>query len=275
MLFTAPAMAHRLEHAEAQHLARQIALYARLYPGRNAQALPVAGGIAIATDPTFGRKLNHAIGLGLGTPVTADDIDRIEALYVPHGLASEIDLCPHAAPGAVAVLAGRGYRVDGFSNVLGRDLADELPAAPPDIEVLRVDAALAERFIAANVTGFSVQAHTRPAELLEVLARIALGRDDSTLYLALIDGEAAGSAGMALIETPLGPVAHFYIASTLPAYRGRGIQAALLRARLIDARQAGLDLASVSVRPANTSGRNAERAGFRLAYTQTTLKRVV
>ena len=72
----------------------------------------------------------------------------------------------------------------------------------------------------------------------------------------------AGSGGMALIETKKGGVAHLYIDSTLPEYRGRGVQAALLRARLGDARKAGFDLASVGARPGNGSCRNIERAGI-------------
>ena len=69
------------------------------------------------------------------------------------------------------------------------------------------------------------------------------------------------------IETTKGGVAHFYIDSTMPEYRGRGIQAALLRARLADARKAGFDLASVAARPGDGSCRNIERARFSLAYT--------
>lgn len=238
-------------------------------------ARPIAGGVAIATDPSLGRKLNHAVAIGMGAPVTPDDLVTIEELYEPHGLATELDLCPHADPGAFELLASRGYRVDAFSNVFGRSLTDADLAAPASIgiEIRRVDATLAERFVTHCVAGFSVQAHRRPASLLETLARVALGRDDTTLYLALIAGEIAGSAGLALLDTAYGPVAHLYIASTQPTYRGRGVQAALLAARLADARRAGLDLASVSARPANTSARNAERAGFRLAFTKPTFRK--
>ena len=69
------------------------------------------------------------------------------------------------------------------------------------------------------------------------------------------------------IETTKGGVAHFYIDSTMPEYRGRGIQAALLRATLADARKAGVDLASFAARPGDGICRNIEPAGFSLAYT--------
>lgn len=275
MLFTAPDIARRLEAAEAIHLTRQIDAYRRLHPDRPAHAEAIAGGVAVATDVSFGRKLNHVVAVGMGGPVTVDDLVRLERLYDPQGLPTEVDLCPHADPGALDALVRRNYRVNAFSNSFARVLTDaDLRAAPtPGVEIRRVGADEGERFVAECIAGFSVQAHNRPTALLEVLARIALGRDDTTLYLALIGGKVAGSAGLARLDTPDGPVAHLHIASTLPDYRGRGVQAALLDARLADARRAGLDFAGVSARPANTSARNAERAGFRLAFTKPTFSR--
>ena len=57
-------------------------------------------------------------------------------------------------------------------------------------------------------------------------------------------------------------------ASTRPAWRGRGAQGALLRARLDYARAAGCDLAMMGAAPGSTSQCNAERQGFRVAYTR-------
>lgn len=110
----------------------------------------------------------------------------------------------------------------------------------------------------------------RPELLLKTLARIAASRADTHIYSATIDGKIAGSAGLALIETSKGGVAYLYIDSTLPKHRGRGVQAALPRSRLSDARRAGFDIASSGARPANISSRNIERAGFCLAYTKVT-----
>ena len=75
------------------------------------------------------------------------------------------------------------------------------------------------------------------------------------------------------MQTPRGCVGELYIASTLPAFRRRGVQAALLRARLAAARDAGCALVFVGARLANTSARNVERAGFRLAFTKATFAR--
>ena len=64
-------------------------------------------------------------------------------------------------------------------------------------------------------------------------------------------------------------------ASTLPAHRRRGVQSALLRARLLDAADSGCDLAVVTTEPASKSQQNVQRAGFALLYARAVLIRPV
>lgn len=127
-----------------------------------------------------------------------------------------------------------------------------------------------------SISGFEAQATTRPPSLLQALATIAVERADTMLFAAKLDGCLAGTAGMSLLESPAGKVAHLYIGSTHPRWRGRGIQLALIRSRLAAARKAGCTIASITARPQNVSARNTERAGFGLAYTKATfVKRYV
>jgi ribosomal protein S18 acetylase RimI-like enzyme len=272
VVLTSPRVASLLETAEAWHLRVQVETWRALGAG-DAHVLEVGGGVAAFTERLFGRKLNHVTGLGLAGPVDDDAFARLEAAYAARGLGVEIDLCPHADPGLLPLLARRGYAVNAFSNTYARTLDDVSDAvAPAAIEILQ-GAAAAELFVEASVEGFSVQAQQRPRELLAALARIAQAREDTSLFVARADGRMAGSAGLSVMDTPLGRVAELYIASTLPAFRGRGVQAALLQARLAAARDADCALAFVGARPANTSARNTERAGFRLAFTKATFAR--
>jgi hypothetical protein len=57
--------------------------------------------------------------------------------------------------------------------------------------------------------------------------------------------------------------------ATLPRFRRRGIQGAMVALRLARAARAGCDLASVGASPGGDSHRNLERLGFRVAYTRT------
>ncbi|WP_211473305.1 GNAT family N-acetyltransferase [Collimonas humicola] len=275
MILTGPELAQILEFAEASHLSRQTDAYREWSGNPRARAIAVAGGIAALTDPAFGRKLNHVTGCGMDAPLQATELAGLESMYAAQGLETQIDLCPHAHSGTLALLAEHGYAVNAFSNTYVRCLAaaDVRTAAANGIEIIGDQAWVAARFAAHSVAGFSVQAVKRPPALLEALAQIALRRSDTRLFAATVDGQIAGTAGMSLIETPAGLLAHLYIASTLPAYRARGVQLALLHARLDAAREAGCRLASVTARPANASARNTERAGFSLAYTKATFSK--
>lgn len=275
MILTSPELAQALEFAEASHLSSQTEAYRAWSGDTRARAVAVCGGVAALTDPAFGRKLNHVTGCGMAAPLQATELDQLESMYGAQGLETQIDLCPHAHGGTLALLAERGYTVNAFSNTYVRCLAaaDARSAATGGIEVSADQAWVGARFAAHSVAGFSVQAISRPPALLEALAQIALHRSDTWLFAASIDGQIAGTAGMSLIETPAGLLAHLYIASTLPAYRARGVQLALLHARLDAARDAGCALASVTARPANASARNTERAGFSLAYTKATFSK--
>ncbi len=84
------------------------------------------------------------------------------------------------------------------------------------------------------------------------------------LYVAELDG-APAAAGVLVIDDGLGCLA---AASTLPAFRGRGCQTALIRRRLSDAAAAGCrEVCALTANPA--SRRNLERCGLALAYTKT------
>ncbi len=62
-------------------------------------------------------------------------------------------------------------------------------------------------------------------------------------------------------------------ATTAPEHRRRGVQAALLSARLADVAAAGCDIAVVTTLPGTKSQQNVQRHGFDLLYTRATLVR--
>ena len=84
-------------------------------------------------------------------------------------------------------------------------------------------------------------------------------------FIATVDGESAGGATLFIHDG----VAGLLGAATLPQHRRRGVQVSLMRARLAAALAAGCDLAYTITAPGSGSQRNAERAGFRVAYTRT------
>jgi len=66
-------------------------------------------------------------------------------------------------------------------------------------------------------------------------------------------------------------VAQLCGAATLPEHRRRGVQSALLAARLEDAARRGCDLAVVTTQPGSKSQENVQRQGFELVYARAVL----
>ena len=92
-------------------------------------------------------------------------------------------------------------------------------------------------------------------------------RPASSVTLRCVTVALAGGAGLRLA----GDIAQFAGAATAPAHRRRGIQSALLSARLADAAAAGCTIAVITTQPGSTSQQNAQRRGFDLLYTRAVL----
>ncbi len=83
-------------------------------------------------------------------------------------------------------------------------------------------------------------------------------------FVARADGVAAAYGALFIAGNGVGVCA---AAATLPPFRGRGLQTALLRARIAAAAHAGCDLVVAQATPGSTSQRNMQRVGLALAYT--------
>ena len=100
---------------------------------------------------------------------------------------------------------------------------------------------------------------------LRAIAELAVSNRVMTHFLVEQDAAPIATASLGIH----GGVALLAGASTVPAARGRGAQALLLAARLAEASRRGCELAMMVTAPGTASQRNAERRGFRVAYTRT------
>ncbi|OJJ03315.1 hypothetical protein ASPVEDRAFT_42833 [Aspergillus versicolor CBS 583.65] len=268
-----PTVARLTEAAEAAFITEQNRAAGQLYPKDGFIAQPLGTGVVAITKASFLSKLNHVAGFAMDGPVTDQDIDTIEGLFQGINLPPYIDLCPFSHPTARHLFNERGYTLDSKISVYTLPLHDyENNNTTTTTEITRVSDTEKDLFTDYSISG--AKSLGRPVELLETLAKSATLRSDTRLYLAKIDGQISGSAGLAFLTTPFGQVAELYIDSTVPEFRGRGVQTALLRARLADAKAAGVERAVMYARPGEASARNAERVGFQLAYVKDRLTKV-
>jgi GNAT superfamily N-acetyltransferase len=262
MFIVDSALARRLEIASAWRGVEYARAVQRLHPDLGVAVEPVAGGYAIYTGPAF--PVNRASGLGLHGSVSRSDLERVEQFYRSRSALPSVDVCPLADPSWLDLLSAGGYRLERLFSVLARPiLADAADlAASPEVRVSIAGPGDRDLWLRTVAQGFDGLDNPAP-ETLDILAA-NFDSATATCYLARVDGAPAGGAAMVTHEG----VADLCSASTRPAFRRRGVQTALLGARLTAARESGCDLGMVITSPGSDSQRNVERAGFRLAYNR-------
>jgi GNAT superfamily N-acetyltransferase len=275
MLFASTSLAARIERAECRLLADSAEAAAERRPDGGVFAMPLAGGLATFTAP--GAPLNKVAGLGFSGPLDERDLDAVEGAFAERGTAVQMEVSSLGDPSIVRVLTTRGYILQGFENVLGRSLPAEGAAAPGSgIEIVASPLEELSAWIDVVVSGFASpdtqgvpSDESYPRELLEsVMADMAFAKGFSR-FLARRDGVAAGGASLRLSEG----IAQLCGAATLAPHRRRGVQSALLAARLQIAAAAGCDVAIVTTAPGSKSQENVQRQGFEMLYARAILVR--
>ncbi|GGM15937.1 GNAT family N-acetyltransferase [Deinococcus aerophilus] len=234
----------RLARAEAAAHARY---------GRTGETAHFGPLIAVHAGPEL--PINAAWHDGTRPP-TAQELEAFGVFCAHHSQPQTVHLLSAFMPQGWTVLSERGYALDYVLHVYVHDLKRR-PAAPPGD--LREEEPAGWAAVAARGFGPGTEA------IMDAVARAPGTRR----FMAWLDGEPAAVAAMSMGEG----VAAFHGTATLPPFRRRGVQTALLAHRLHVAAQAGADLASVFVTPGSGSERNVERAGFRLVGARLTVTR--
>jgi GNAT superfamily N-acetyltransferase len=269
-LFCDTGLAERIEQAEV----RLVKAGCEAARGRGARGLllPVAGGVASVAEQ--GSPLNKVAGLGFAGALTEKDVEEIELAFGE--IPVQVELSHLGDPSIAALLTARGYRLRSFENVLGLALRGGYERiTPPGVEIRRTDDDF-ESWLDVVVEGFAspdeqgVPSHEEfPRETLANAVRDLVAAAGVWRYVALYEGEVAGAASCRHDEG----VAQLTGAATVPKHRRKGVQTALLSARLADLAAEGCDIAVITTQPGSKSQQNAQRRGFDLLYTRAVLVR--
>lgn len=253
-------LARQLERAEALSSARFVDSRRRMAPGSGAEWIEAGGAVALFDGP--GSPVTQTFCLGLFEPATPQLMDALEQFFFSRGAPAQHEVSPLAGIECFALLQERGYRLAELTSVMLRAL-DTAPEAPEDVRVTVVPEAEADLWARTAAEGWRDIAPEYYGFILE-MGQASVRKEDSPCFLAWIDGRPVASAGLSLAP----PVAHLAGASTIPEARRRGAQRALLAARMRYAHEHGCTLALMGAAPGSASQRNAERQGFRIAYTR-------
>jgi len=199
--------------------------------------------------------LNQIVGLGIDTPATEDALDAALAA-IGDDVACYVAVEPEAEPPELLDwLRERGLE-PGWGWMSFRRGLEDVDERPTSLRLVRVGPAEADAFGRIVATGYG---------LPDAAASWAGGAHELgwDCWLALDGDEPAAAAGLFASEG----VGYFGFAATLPEYRGKGGQSALLAERIRHARAIGCDLLVTETGerrddlPSN-SYRNLLRAGF-------------
>jgi GNAT superfamily N-acetyltransferase len=256
-------LARRLERTEARSNAGFVEARAKAFPNVGAEWIEVAG--TFAMFDRAGSPITQTFGLGMFEPVSAEDFDRLEVFFTERGADVFHEVCPLADPTTFALLSERGYKPIEFSNVLYRPISADLrldAARNEQIRVSRIREDEVDLWAQTMFEGWSE--FTEVADFLRDLGHVT-ARSKALPFLAELDGKPIAAGTLSINED----IALLAGASTIPSARRQGAQNALLEERLRYAATQGCNVGMMVTLPGSGSQRNAERHGFRIAYTRT------
>ena len=266
MEFVDKALARRLESCEEMPQVYYARVFQKSRPEIGAAEEEICDGHMIFAG--LGSPIGRVTGCGLDRPLTKDDLDRIEQFYCRHKAPSQVDLTPMHAPEVFEMFKERGYAIAELNNVLYRklDKQETFPEPPAHCEIRP------SHHGEADLTGSIVESAFFPdgaPEAFRGLIEPLYQMENARPFVATVEGRPV-ACGTGLV-IPEHRVFALCGAGTLSDFRSRGLQTALLHARMKAAITAGCEYAVVVTQGGTTSQRNAERLGFRVAYSKVTV----
>jgi GNAT superfamily N-acetyltransferase len=262
--FVDRALARRLERAEGQGNVDFVEARAKVFPESGARWIEVAGAYANFDGVT--SPCTQTFGLGLFQEVTDADLARIEAFFRERNAPVYHEVSPLADLSLLALLNERSYHPFEFTSVMFRPIQPGVHLNSSVSERIRVrliqEPHEHEQWVRISAKGWGGIGEF--AEVMLDFGRVGAARSNGLSFLAELEGQPIATGAMSICQG----VALLAGASTIPEARRQGAQLALLDSRLSYAAEHGCDLAMMCAAPGSSSQRNAERQGFRIAYTR-------
>jgi GNAT superfamily N-acetyltransferase len=256
-------LARRLERTEARANVQFVEARAEAFPEVGATWTAVAETYAMFDG--VGSPVTQTFGLGVFQPITEEDMDQLEEFFKSRGAAVFHEVCPLADPSTFTLLSERGYKPIEVSNVLYRPISPDLRldvARNEEVKIRVIEKSEGELWARTAYEGW--REFSEVADLIRELGLVTV-RSKASSFLAEWQGDAIATGALIIA----GDVALLAGASTVPKARRQGAQLALLEERLRYAATQGCTIAMMVAQPGSGSQRNAERHGFRIAYTRT------
>ena len=265
MIFSDKNLSQKLERTEARASASFVEARARIAPETGAEWIEIAGAYAMFDGAQ--SPLTQTFGLGIFDRITGRELDKLEEFFRRHDAPVLHEVSPLADAELMILLNERGYQPCELTSMMFQELNGENSLDPPlktNINTRIVETGEAEIWAQTSANGWASEMEEL-GEFMFNFGRISASTKGGFPFLAELDGKPI-SAGMLFIYDDVAILAG---ASTVPEGRCKGAQSALLDARLKFAKTQGCRIAMMGASPGSQSQRNAEKNGFRIAYTRT------
>jgi len=237
---------------------------------RYGSAFDVVAGLATPTCAAWSYPLfNRAIGAGVLAPLDERGIDTIVRHFTARGRAPCVEVYPGTTPAALLDALGHAGFTDsghGFeSHVLETDRPVDV--ALEGVTVRRVEPGEYAHFGELVRDGFDMRGDATLGPFFVDLTVASLGAlgANSAGFIASADGEDAGTGQLVLTDR----IAGCYSGSVIERFRGRGIQKAVIAARVREGLARGKRIFISQTDPDSPSGHNLHDVGFRTLYRAT------
>jgi GNAT superfamily N-acetyltransferase len=264
MIFSDRKLSQKLERTEASANAAFVEARAKLSPEIGAEWIEVAGTYAMFDGNE--SPLTQTFGLGVFDEITDKELDKIEAFFKKHDAPVFHEVSPLADVSLIVLLNERGYQPIEMTSVMFQEVGENSLDLPinPLIKTRIIEKGEEKLWAQTSAGGWATEMEGL-AEFMFQFGQISAQTEGGFAFLAEFDGVPV-SAGMLFIYDDVAILAG---ASTVPEGRRKGAQSALLDARLKFAKSKGCKIAAMGASPGSQSQRNAEKNGFRIAYTRT------
>ena len=264
MIFADKDLAKRLERTEARSNASFVEARVKMFPASSAEWAEVAG--AYAMFDGIESPLTQTFGLGIFEAATHEILEKLEVFFMKHNAPVYHEVSPLADASLINLLNERGYQPIELTSVMFMPIEEVrlVSAINPKIKTRIIQTSEEKLWARTSANGWATEMEGL-AEFMFEFGQVSANCAGGFPFLAEIENEPAAT-GMLFIFDGAAMLAG---ASTVPEKRRQGAQSALLGARLKFAAERGCTLAMMGASPGSQSQRNAEKNGFRIAYTRT------
>ncbi|TYS67820.1 GNAT family N-acetyltransferase [Sutcliffiella horikoshii] len=225
--------------------------------------------VAFSVKSIPGPSFNTVKGI---TGENINDMDEIVEFYSSRGIPARFEVTPgNASIDLFRKLSTMGFFQSGFHTALYRPLSmEEIPDKRQDnaIHVEEISLVNFNIFGELYTKGFGMPAAFK--DYVTANNKVLAESDNWNFYLARVGNEPAGIAVLFINND----VATLAASATVPEFRNKGVQTALIQKRMQQAANEGCRYLVGQAAFGSVSQKNMERAGLKIAYTNAVWEKV-